>query len=95
MFGMWWTDVNIKAVSPGEEEEEERGSGMRGNREWPQSSLKVNFLPCSQRLAGPSMLMATTNSQIRLGGQSEWRLVQSILNYSFICYFFGGCLACF
>lgn len=22
MFGMWWTDVNIKAVSPGEEEEE-------------------------------------------------------------------------
>lgn len=47
---MWWTDVNIKAVSPGEEEEEEEvteGEVVREGAENSLGSLKVNFLPCS------------------------------------------------
>ena len=65
MFGMWWTDVNIKDLSLGEEEEEEEeateGEVVRDGAENGFSSLKVNSLHCSNRLPGPSMLMATIN----------------------------------
>lgn len=63
MFGMWWTDVNIKALRPGEEKEEEvtEGEVVREGAQNGLGSLKVNFLPCSLRLPGPSMLMAATN----------------------------------
>ncbi len=46
---MWWTDVNIKALSPGEEEEEEETEGevLREGTENGLGSLKVHFLPCS------------------------------------------------
>lgn len=63
MFGMWWTDVNIKGLSPREEEEEEATEEevVQEGAETDLSSLKVNFFPCSYRLPGPSMLMAATN----------------------------------
>lgn len=46
---MWWTDVNIKALGPGEGEEEEgtEGEVVREGAENGLGSLKVNFLPCS------------------------------------------------
>lgn len=88
---MWWTDVNIKAESP--QKEKGAGGGVREATQSGLRSLKVNFLPCSYRLLGSSVLMAATNNhKIRFGTARPGRVSVAPTRMLTVCYCIVYCL---